>query len=114
MKRDFKLFLRDILASIAAIKEFIRGMNYELFLNDDKTTSAVIRKLEIIGEAIKHLPEKLKNQYPYIEWRDIAGMRDRLIHVYFGVDYKLVWETITVNLLDLHIEISKILEEIES
>lgn len=112
MKRSSELLLQDILASIAAIKEFIRGVNYKFFQDDDKTTSAVIRKLEIIGEAIKHLPEELKNKYPDIEWRDIAGMRDRLIHVYFGVDYKLVWETITVNLPDLYIKISKILEEI--
>ncbi len=114
MKRDIKLFLQDILTAISAINSFIDSMNFESFQDDDKTTSAVIRKLEIIGEAIKYLPEELKNKYPEIKWKEIAGMRDRLIHGYFGIDYSLVWETITVNLPLLQKEIIMILENLKS
>ena len=69
-------------------------MDFREFCADDKTSSAVIRKLEIIGEATKNIPDNIQKQYPNIPWREMAGMRDKLIHFYFGVDYKLVWTTI--------------------
>ena len=73
-------------------------MDFEAFQHDDKTQSAVIRKLEIIGEAVKQIPEEERRQYPQIPWKQIAGMRDKLIHFYFGVDAKLVWQTIKKRL----------------
>lgn len=66
--------------------------------NDDKSSSAIIRKFEIIGEATKNLPENLKEEHPEIPWKSMAGMRDRLIHAYFGIDYKLVWEAIKIEI----------------
>lgn len=69
-------------------------MEFDEFKKDDKTSSAVIRKFEIIGEATKKISESLKKKYPEIPWKEMAGMRDKLIHFYFGIDYKLVWQTI--------------------
>lgn len=92
--RDLDLYLKDILNAMESIEEFVRGMEFEQFEQDDKTTSAVIRKFEIIGEAAKKIPESLKKKYPKIPWKEMAGMRDKLIHFYFGIDYKLVWQTI--------------------
>jgi uncharacterized protein with HEPN domain len=94
MKRDYTLFLKDIVESCSYIREFIEAMSFEQFLQDEKTKSAVVRKFEIIGEAVKNLPSPLKEKYTELPWRDLAGMRDRLIHGYFGVDYVIVWETI--------------------
>ncbi len=74
-----------------SIEKFIEGMNFEAFQADDKTASAVMRKLEIIGEATKQVPQEVRDKYPQVPWREMAGMRDKLIHFYFGVDYSLVW-----------------------
>ncbi|MBL7092901.1 DUF86 domain-containing protein [candidate division KSB1 bacterium] len=94
MVRNPKLYLNDILSSIDKIFEFIQGFDFEDFVDDDKTSSAVIRKLEIIGEAVKNVPDEIKNQYPDIKWREIARMRDKLIHWYFGTDYDIVWKVL--------------------
>ncbi len=110
MKRDYKIFIQDVLSAIDSINLFIEGMSFELFRDDDKTTSAVIRKFEIIGEAIKHIPNDIREQYPEIPWKDIVGMRDRLIHGYFGIDYKIVWDTINVDLKILKTNLSKVIE----
>lgn len=89
MKRDDTLFVRDIIAAMKAIEQFVEGRSLDEFKQDDKTSSAVIRKFEIIGEATKHIPESVKAQYPNVPWKRMAGMRDRLIHAYFGVDSQL-------------------------
>lgn len=111
--RDGSLYLRDILAAIESIEAFVEDMDFESFRDDDKTTSAVIRKFEIIGEASKNVPARIKEQYPSIPWKDMAGMRDRLIHFYFGIDYKLVWETIKNRMPTIKPLLSQILESIE-
>jgi len=92
--RDYDLYLADILDAMDSIERFVEGMSLEEFQKDDKTASAVIRKFEIIGEAAKNVPATIKQQRPDVPWREMAGMRDRLIHGYFGVDYNLVWTTI--------------------
>ena len=86
------------------------NIGFDEFINDDVRTRAFSRSLEIIGEAVKKLPDDLRLKYPLVEWKDIAGMRDVLIHDYFGVDYELVWDVITneISVLKLHIE--KIIE----
>lgn len=96
--RDYQLYLKDILSAMDSIEAFVEGMSFEEFRADDKTASAVIRKFEIIGEATKNIPDEIRQEYPTVPWKEMAGMRDRLIYFYFGVDYKLVWTTIKERL----------------
>ena len=110
--RNNKLYLQDILGAMESIEKFVKGMNFERFKEDDKTSSAVIRKFEIIGEATKHLPDDIKEKYLQIPWREMAGMRDRLIHFYFGIDYSLVWKTVKERLPALISQFKKVTEEI--
>ncbi len=112
MKRDYRLFIKDMLESMEAIERFVEGMEFEDFVKDDKTTSAVIRKLEIIGEAARYVPDWIRERYPDVPWRSMIGMRNRLIHAYFGVDYKLVWDTIKVELPKVKSQLLKILKEL--
>ncbi len=92
--RNYGLYLKDILDAMEAIETFVEGMSFEEFIKDDKTVSAVIRKFEIIGEATKGVPDEIRQKYSDVPWREMAGMRDKLIHFYFGVDYELVWKTV--------------------
>ncbi len=105
--RDYSLYLKDILAAIDAIDRFTTGMSLETFQSDDKTVSAVIRKLEVIGEAAKQIPDDMRRNWPGVPWREMAGMRDKLIHFYFGVDHQLVWRTIKERLPQIRPEIQK-------
>ncbi len=105
------LYLQDILTAIERIEEFVGNMSFDEFQADDKTTSAVIRKLEIIGEAAKGIPPAIRKKNPDIPWREMAGMRDKLIHFYFGVDHGLVWSTISGRLPEIKLKIEKIICE---
>ncbi len=95
MKRTYSDCLSDIVINIKRIEDFTKGSSFEKFASDEKTTYAVIRALEIIGEAVKNLPASLKSKYPKVPWKQMAGMRDRLTHAYFGVKIDVVWYTIT-------------------
>jgi uncharacterized protein with HEPN domain len=108
--RDLSVYLRDILAACESISAFTAGMDLNTFRGDDKTASAVIRKFEVIGEATKQLPEEFRQRHSEIPWKEMAGMRDRLIHFYFGVDHRLVWKTITDRLPNLTRQVRYILE----
>jgi len=112
-KRDVKLYVKDILEAIKAIEKFVEGMNFESFKEDDKTSSAVIRKFEIIGEATKNIPQSIKEKYPHIPWKEMAGFRDKLIHFYFGIKYDIVWDTIKLRLPELRNNIEKVLKDLE-
>jgi len=98
MKRDYTLYINDMLECIERIEEFVGDMSYEEFVEDDKTSSAVVRKLEIMGEASKNIPIEIRREYKEIPWSDVAKMRDKIIHFYFGVDYEIVWKVIKERL----------------
>ena len=108
--REYRLYLNDILAAIASIESFVGRMDLA-FQADDKTTSAVIRKLEIIGEAAKQVPEDIRHSYGEVPWKEMAGMRDRLIHAYMGVDFRLLWKTIKEDLPTTRKLVQRILKE---
>lgn len=111
--REWKDFVEDILAAIDSIAEFTAGMKYEDFFYDKKTSFAVVRSIEIIGEAAKNIPESIRRQYPDIPWKDMAGMRDKVIHHYFGVELKVVWKTIKEDIPLLKPSIEQIIETID-
>jgi len=109
--RDQRLYVKDIWDALESIEKFVQGMSFEEFEEDDKTVSAVLRKFEIIGEATKQIPEEIKKEFPQIPWKEMAGMRDRLIHFYFGVDCQLVWKTIKERIPLVKVHIINILEQ---
>ncbi|MCL0035200.1 DUF86 domain-containing protein [Thermodesulfovibrionales bacterium] len=109
--RNHKLYLKDIFEAMEAIEGFVKSMEFDDFKSDDKTSSAVIRKFEISGEAAKNLPVTIKQKYPIVPWKEMAGMRDKLIHFYFGIKYELVWQTIKDVIPQVKPLIGKILNE---
>ena len=108
MKRDIGLFIEDIFKSIKNIEEFSKNLNKEKFSRNNLRQSAIIRQLEIIGEAVKNIPNSFRGKYPKIAWKDIAGFRDILSHAYFGVNLERVWNIIENDLPKLKEEINKI------
>jgi len=101
VKRVVKDHVNDIIDSMNKAMKFIEGMSYEQFIRDDKTVFAVVRALEIIGEAVKKIPEEIRVKYPEIPWKGMAGMRNKVIHEYFGVNLKYVWETVGKRIPEL-------------
>lgn len=100
MKRDrsylYKDYLRDILENLKAAEEFTRGLEFEGFTANKQVQYAVIRALEIVGEAVKNVPVEVRRSHPQVPWKEMAGMRDRVIHGYRGVDLQLLWDAATV------------------
>jgi uncharacterized protein with HEPN domain len=101
MPRDSEVYLADILVAIDRIDHYTRGMQRAAFAADQRTIDAVVRNLEVIGEAVKSLPGDLRAQHPDVEWQKIAGLRDILIHAYFGVDVDIVWDVVVNKLAGL-------------
>lgn len=114
MKRDSRLYLDDILDAIDKIAAFTKGMSFEQFQQDEKTIEAVVRKLEIIGEAAKNVPSEIRGRQPEVPWKEMAAMRDKLSHAYFGVRLDVVWSTINTRLPQLKPMIGAILRQIEA
>lgn len=113
MKRNSKLFVKDIIEAMESIEEFVGKMTLDELQEDEKTSSAVIRKFEIIGEAAKYMPNTIKEKYQDIQWKSMAGMRDRLIHAYFGIDYNLVWSAIKTEIPKMKPKLKKMLSSME-
>jgi uncharacterized protein with HEPN domain len=94
MKREFLDYVEDIVDAMNHAISFVKGLKFESFAKDTKTVFAVVRALEIVGEASRRIPDEVKQRYPGIPWKDMAGMRDKLIHGYFGVKLDVVWDTV--------------------
>ena len=110
MTRQYKLFIQDILDAITDIEDFIGDMDFTMFIEDDKTKSAVVWKINVIGEATKNIPKPIQEMYKTVPWKYMARMRDKIAHFYFGVDYEIVWEVIKQQLPEIRAFIEEILE----
>jgi uncharacterized protein with HEPN domain len=111
MARDYRLYLDDIIEAVRRIKEFTNDMDFEDFKADIKTQDAVVRNLEIIGEASGRLPEKIRLSAPEIEWRKIVGIRNILAHEYFGISLPIIWDIVQNKLNEFSNTCSRLLSE---
>jgi uncharacterized protein with HEPN domain len=103
-------YLRDILEHAEKVQRFVAGMTVDDFLQDEKTVFAVIRALEVVGEATKKIPTEVREKYPNVPWREMAGTRDKLIHDYFGVNLGVIWKTATEDIPDLIPTVRQVLQ----
>jgi len=113
VKRDISLYVKDILESMEKAEGFIGSMSYKDFLLDEKTNFAVVRCIEIIGEATKNIPDSIREKYKEIPWRDMAGMRDKMSHFYFGIDLEKVWLAVKEDIPLLKPQIKQVIEALE-
>ena len=105
-------YLDNILDAAGKIETFTRGMSYEEFSGDDKTVYAVTRALEVIGEATKCIPRQVRERYPSLPWSEMAGMRDKLIHAYFGINRAIIWRTVRDDIPPLRPAVQRLLDDL--
>ena len=113
MKRGLRLFIEDILESIKLIEKYIRNISKENLDNNQKLKDSIARRLEIIGEAVKNIPDYFREKYPEVPWKKIAGLRDIIIHTYFNIDLDITWDIIKKDLPDLKEKMLKIRTEMK-
>jgi uncharacterized protein with HEPN domain len=110
-KREWKLFIEDILESIRLIKNYVENMGFDDFKNDRKTIDAVVRNFEIIGEASRFIPDDIKEKYENVDWKGIVGLRNRIAHEYFDVSLRIVWHIVMKELPPLEDQMKEILKQ---
>lgn len=113
-RREYIDFIKDIRGAAAKALEFVAGFDFELFQNDEKTVFAVVRALEILGEATKRIPPEVRGKYSSVPWRSMSGIRDKLIHDYVSVNVEIVWKTTTQDLPALLPLLDEILREVST
>ena len=113
MKREIGDYIQDILEAMINAVKFIENMSYDEFSHDTKTIYAILRAIEVIGEATKNIPDEVRKKYPAIPWKEMAGMRDKVIHEYFGVKIERVWLTVKEDIPGIKPLIKKVFEELE-
>ena len=113
MIKDSSIFIEHIIENITDIESFVKNVDKDKFLKNKEKQNAVIRSLEIIGEAVKNLPQKVTIKYPSIPWKEIAGTRDKITHHYFGVDLELIWKIIKENIPELKQKVLEIKKNLE-
>jgi uncharacterized protein with HEPN domain len=114
MSRNVLVYIKDILQNMRDAEQFIQGMTYEQFVADKKTMNAVLRSIEVIGEAAKRVPDDVRAQYPQIPWKEMAGMRDKVIHLYFSVDNETVWLVVKERIPSLQPLLEQIVRNLEA
>lgn len=114
MKKDPRIFIDHILECIELIDDYTKGVIKEEFVKSIQLQDSVIRRIEVIGEAVKNIPQEIKDKYSDIPWKRIAGMRDILIHEYWGIDLNLTWEVVVGEIPDLKREMLRIRKELEA
>lgn len=112
-KKDHLIFLEHILESIKDIESYSKGISKNMFFKDKQLQDAIVRRIEIIGEAVRNIPDDVKNKYATVSWKEIVGTRDIFIHHYFGIDLEIVWSIVKNDLPDLKKKIRTVLEDIE-
>jgi uncharacterized protein with HEPN domain len=108
-KRDYLLFLEDILNAIGKIERYTKGLTFEELCKKDMVADAILRNFEVIGEAAKNVPEGVRRKYFFVEWKEAIGFRNVLIHDYFGIDLEAVWDTVRKNIPSLKRNILRVL-----
>lgn len=111
MKKEFLDYVSDVVWAMSKAESFIEDMDYKAFSDDDKTVFAVIRALEIVGEAVKRIPDEIRVQCPQISWKAMAGMRDKLIHGYGNINLALVWETVKIQIPEIKPVFQQIIDD---
>ena len=114
MTRDVTLYIHDIIENMHDAQRFVKDMTFEEFRTNKMAINAVLRSIEVIGEAVKSVPEEIRNRKPSVPWRNMARMRDRVIHMYFGVDYLRVWETVQDAITPILPELESLLDELRT
>jgi uncharacterized protein with HEPN domain len=113
MPREYKAYLKDILEAIRKIERYTKNISFDDFIVDELIQDGVVRNLEVIGEAVKNIPEYIKDKKPEVEWKKIAGLRDIITHAYFVIDEDIIWDAVKNKLPELKEKIIEILSEIE-
>lgn len=111
MQREPKVFLEDILNAAIKIEKYTKGLSYNNFLDSDLVSDAVIKNILVIGEATKNIPEDIRKSYPQVEWRKMAGMRDMMIHGYFSINYRIIWDVVQNKIPILKEQVKQLLKD---